>query len=311
MRLALFWMAVLWVAQASAQTPGEVIQDCDECPRVVVVPAGEFEMGTPTGAYEVNVESGEGPPINITIAKPFAIGETEVTIGQYRAFVEATGFEPGSGCQVILPGGGGTTDPEANWESPIQPRRARDSHPVACLDYEEMLAYTAWLSETTGNVYRLPSESEWEYAARAGTTAPRPWGGTTSFEGVSLSLTCEHANGYDVSAQKEYVFAWPYARCRDGYEDVAPVAQFQASAYGLYDMMGNLWERTTDCFTASYWGRPPDARVWVWEGGCPRRVVRGGGWYSRPTNIRPARRASGDPTIRGNDLGFRVVRELN
>ena len=301
---------LLFLFVAFAQTPGDIIQDCDDCPRMVVIGAGSFEMGTPTGAYEVNVESGEGPPIQITIRRPFAIGETEVTIGHYRAFVEASGFQVGTGCSVILPGGGGTKDPDANWEKPVQPKGARNTHPVACINYEEMIAYADWLTEMTGHTYRLPSESEWEYAARAGTTAPRPWGGTTSFEGVSLSLTCEHANGYDVAAQREYVFAWPYARCNDGYADVAPVASFQKNAWGLYDMMGNQWEMVQDCHTGSYWGRPPDERAWVWDGGCPRRVVRGGGWYSRPTNVRPARRASGDVNGRGNDLGFRLVREL-
>ncbi len=301
---------LLFPLTAFAQTPGDVIQDCDDCPRMVVINAGSFEMGTPTGAYEVNVESGEGPPIQITIRKAYAIGETEVTIGHYRAFVEATGFKTGPGCQVFLPGGGGTTDPDANWASPVQPRRATDNHPVSCINYQEMVTYADWLTEITGHTYRMPSESEWEYAARAGTTAPRPWGGSTSFEGVSLSLTCEHANGYDIAAQREYTFAWPYARCNDGYADVAPVASFQKSAWGLYDMMGNQWEMVEDCHTGSYWGRPPDERAWFWEGGCPRRVVRGGGWYSRPTNVRPARRASGDVNSRGNDLGFRLVREL-
>ncbi|MDG2320414.1 MAG: SUMF1/EgtB/PvdO family nonheme iron enzyme [Rhodospirillaceae bacterium] len=293
-----------------AQEPGDVIQDCDDCPRMVVVPAGSFVMGTAKGAYEVNVESGEGPPIRITIDQPYAIGETEVTIGHYRAFVEASGYDVGAGCHVILPGGGGTDDAEASWEKPVQPKRAQDHHPVACLSYAEMTAYADWLTETTEHRYRLPSESEWEFAARAGTTGPRPWGANNSFEGVSLSLTCEHANGYDGESQKDYTFTWPYARCNDGFADVALVASFQASAYGLYDMMGNLWERTEDCYTASYWGRPPDQRAWVWEGGCERRIVRGGGWYSRPTNIRPARRASGDPNMRGNDLGFRLVREM-
>ena len=302
---------MLFSFSALAQEPGNIIQDCETCPRMVVIGAGSFQMGTPIGAYEVNAESGEGPPIQIAIRKPYAIGETEVTIRHYRAFVEATHYQVGRGCNVILPGGGRAKDPQANWENPIQPWRARDDHPVSCVSYQEMVAYSDWLTSTTGHTYRMPSESEWEYAARAGTAAPRPWGGTTSFEGVSLSLTCEHANGYDVAAQREYVFAWPYARCNDGFPDVAPVASFQKSAYGLYDMMGNQRERVADCHTGSYWGRPPDERAWVWEGGCLWRVVRGGGWFSRPTDIRPARRSGVEMHSRGNDLGFRLVRELN
>ncbi|MEQ8734337.1 MAG: formylglycine-generating enzyme family protein [Rhodospirillaceae bacterium] len=304
--LAVFLLSL----SAQAQDAGAVLQDCEDCPRVVVIPAGQFEMGTPVGAYEVNVESGEGPPITITVPQAYAIGETEVTIGQFEAFVKATGYEAGKGCQVIGDGGGSIDDPEASWRKPVQPIRAKDTHPVSCIDYAASVAYADWLSQMTGQVYRLPTEAEWEYAARAGSTAPRPWGANNSFEGVSISLTCEHANAYDVESQKHYTFAWPYARCSDGYTDVSPVASFEKSAYGLYDMMGNLWERVQDCYTASYWGRPRDSSAWVWDGGCERRVVRGGGWYSRPTNVRPARRASGSVDGRGNDLGFRVVREL-
>lgn len=308
MRIMVAFLALTLSRFAIAQEPLTVLHDCEDCPRVVVIPAGKFVMGTPVGAYEVNEESGEGPPIRITITQPYAIGETEVTLGQFRAFIEATGYEVGDGCQVIKDGG--IDDPQASWRKPVQPKRAKDNHPVSCITYADSVAYTDWLSEVTGETYRLPSESEWEYAARAGSAAPRPWGANNSFEGVSISLTCEHANAYDVASQKEYTFRWPFARCSDGFADVAPVASFQPSAYGLYDMMGNLWERVSDCYTASYWGRPPDARAWVWEGGCERRVVRGGGWYSRPTNVRPARRASGNVDGRGNDLGFRVVREL-
>jgi formylglycine-generating enzyme len=307
-----FFVALIGLVVSSAalaQSPGTVLQDCADCPRVVVIPEGQFEMGTPVGAYEVNVESGEGPPIHITVERPYAIGETEVTIGQFRAFVGATGYDAGIGCQVVSDGG--VDDPDASWRTPVQPRRVKDTHPVACIDFVASVAYTEWLSEITGQNYRLPSEAEWEYAARAGSAAPRPWGANNSFEGVSISLTCEHANAYDVESQKKYTFAWPYARCSDGVADVAPVASFAKSEYGLYDMMGNLWERVQDCYTASYWGRPRDARAWVWDGGCERRVVRGGGWYSRPTNVRPARRASSSVEGRGNDLGFRVVRELD
>lgn len=309
MRTMIGLIAAVVATSVSAQMPGEILQDCEDCPRVVIIPAGKFTMGTPVGAYEVDEESGEGPPIRITITKPYAIGETEVTIRQFKAFVKATGYDAGTGCDVIRDGG--FKDPEANWRKPVQPKRAKDNHPVACIDFAASVAYADWLTEVTGHRYRLPSESEWEYAARAGTTAPRPWGANNSFEGVSLSLTCEYANAYDGESQKDYTFPWPYARCNDGFADVAPVASFAPSAYGLYDMMGNLWERVQDCYTASYWGRPQDETAWEWVGGCERRVVRGGGWYSRPTNVRPARRASGSMEGRGNDLGFRVVRDLN
>lgn len=294
---------------AAAQTAGETFSDCDDCPQMVVISTGSFEMGTPLGAYEVHEESGEGPPINVTIRRAFALGKTEVTIGQFKAFTKATGYEPETGCTSWDEGW--TPDPEGSWQKPGQPRRPRDKHPVSCVSFADASAYVSWLAEATEKPYRLPSESEWEFAARAGTTWPRPWGANNSFEGVSISLTCEHGNVYDVDSQKVFTLPWPYARCRDGFADVAPVASFQASAYGLHDMIGNMWEWTADCFTASYWGRPPDERAWVWEGGCERRVIRGGSWISRPANSRPARREDAPAEGRGNDLGFRVARDLN
>jgi formylglycine-generating enzyme required for sulfatase activity len=303
--LLLCWAA----APLAAQAPGETFSDCDVCPEMVVLPSGSFEMGTPLGAYEVHEESGEGPPIQVTIRRPFALGKTEVTIGQFQAFVDATGYEVPSGCTVWDKGW--IRDAQASWRRPGQPRRPKATHPVSCVNFADALAYAAWLAEVTDRPYRLPSESEWEFAARAGTTWPRPWGANNSFEGVSISLTCEHANVYDVDSQKAFILPWPYARCRDGYADVAPVASFQANAYGVHDMIGNVWEFTADCFTASYWGRPPDERAWVWEGGCERRVIRGGAWISRPANARPARREDAAAETRGNDLGFRVARDLN
>ena len=307
MRLGLL-LAVSMPVLAFPQDPGDVIQDCAVCPPLVVIPAGQFEMGTPVGAYEVHVESGEGPPIRITIDRPFAMGQTEVTIDQFRAFVEATGYETEPGC--LAWDGGWATDPEASWERPGQPAKPSGKHPVACVDFAAARAYASWLAEATSLPYRLPSEAEWEWAARDGTTWPRPWGANNSFEGVSISLTCEHANVYDITTQKDYILPWPYARCTDGASDVAPVGSYQKSRFGLYDMMGNLWEWTGDCFTASYWGRPPDARPWVWQGGCERRVIRGGAWISRPANVRPARREDAPAEARGNDLGFRVARDL-
>ncbi len=298
----------LTIAPVFAQAPGETFADCKDCPEMVVIPAGSFEMGTPLGAYEVHEESGEGPPIQVTIRKPFALAKTETTIGQFQAFVAATGYEVEPGCTAWDEGW--TADAAASWRRPGQPRRPAANHPVSCVSFADVQAYLAWLNATTGQPYRLPSESEWEFAARAGTTWPRPWGANNSFEGVSISLTCEHANVYDVDSQKEFTLPWPYARCRDGFADVAPVASFQANAYGVHDMIGNLWEFAADCFTASYWGRPPDERAWVWEGGCERRVIRGGAWISRPANARPARREDAPVDARGNDLGFRVARDL-
>ncbi|MBT4739580.1 MAG: SUMF1/EgtB/PvdO family nonheme iron enzyme, partial [Rhodospirillaceae bacterium] len=114
MKTVIGLVAFFFATSASGQEPGVVIQDCDDCPRMVVIPAGDFVMGTPVGAYEVNEESGEGPPIRVSIRSAFAIGETEVTIGQFRAFVDATGYDAGVGCNVIQ--GGNTEDSKASWQ---------------------------------------------------------------------------------------------------------------------------------------------------------------------------------------------------
>jgi formylglycine-generating enzyme required for sulfatase activity len=258
---------------------------------MVVIQAGSFEMGTPAGAYEVDEASGEGPPIPIDLRRSFALGRTEVTRAQFADFTAATGHELTSDCQPTE-----ATSPD---------------HPMSCVKFEDAAAYIQWLATETKQPYRLPSESEWEYAARAGTTWPRPWGANNSFEGVSISLSCDHANVYDTSAQAQHSLPWPYARCNDQFPEVAPVGSFPANAYRLHDMIGNLREWTADCFTASYWGRPADERPWTWSGGCEQRVVRGGGWRSRPTDARPARRQGENVTTAANDLGFRVARDLS
>lgn len=304
----LLWAALIFPAMAIAQTK-QTFSDCADCPTMVRIEPGRFQMGTPVGAYEVHVESGEGPPIQIEIRKPYALSTTEITRGQFGAFVKATGYQTAGPCYVIHDGP--NPDPDSSWRSPKQPAKPKDDHPVACVNFADARAYAAWLAKESGQPYRLPSEAEWEYAARAGTTTPRPWGANNSFEGVSISLTCDNANVYDITTQQVHRFRWPYARCTDGFVDVAPVASFPANAFGVHDMIGNLWEWTADCFTASYWGRPPDERPWVWEGGCERGVIRGGAWISRPANNRPARREDADRTSRANDLGFRVARDID
>ncbi len=288
--MRLLAVLILVYGQTEARA-AERFQDCDFCPQMVVVRADSYQMGTPLGAYEVDAASGEGPPIRITIGRAFALSRAEVTVAQFQRFTAATGHRRNERCAPASPPSAG--------------------HPVSCVNFADALAYSQWLASETGQSYRLPSESEWEFAARAGTPWPRPWGANNSFEGVSISLTCDHANVYDIAAQAIYPRSWPYARCDDGFAAIAPVASFPANDYGLHDMVGNVREWTADCFTASYWGRPPDERAWTWGGGCEQRVVRGGGWLSRPTDARPARRHGVPATARNPDLGFRVARELS
>jgi formylglycine-generating enzyme required for sulfatase activity len=178
------------------------------------------------------------------------------------------------------------------------------NHPVVCVNWNDAKAYVRWLSQKTGKTYRLPTEAEWEYAARAGTSAPRYWGHDNS-------SGCRNANLADFSAasalnwdknNQQQVF-----QCTDGYVYTAPVAQFQANAFGLNDMLGNVWEWTEDCYNTSYNGAPTTGSAWL-TGDCSRRVSRGGSWYVNPWLVRAASRDRVTASYRSNHLGFRVSR---
>ena len=284
--------------------PGTVIHDCRQCPELVVVPAGRFKMGTPLGTKEIDLARGEGPQVDITIPRPFAVGRTEVTHGQFKAFVAATDHQVAIGCRVWSDQIGFNNDAEASWLNRRQPARLRNAHPVGCVSWNDAQAYTRWLSEITGKRYRLLSEAEWEYAARAGTQTSRFWGDASN-------QACRWANTFDQTSARAYPFPWYPVTCSDGHADLAPVAQFEPNAFGLYDMIGNVWEWTEDCFAPTHIGRPKDGSPWVWELGCERRTVRGGGWLSAPQRNRIAWPGRDPADLRNTQFGFRVARDLS
>jgi formylglycine-generating enzyme required for sulfatase activity len=179
---------------------------------------------------------------------------------------------------------------------------------VIHVNYDQAVGYAEWLSDKTGKKYRLLSEAEWEYAARGGSDKAQFWGS-------SPDRACQFANAYDVQGKARYDFAkkhnmdWPNFSCDDGYPDTAPVGSFKPNAFGLYDMLGNVWEWVEDCYNKSYDGAPTDGRTWA-TGDCSRRVFRGGSWYSKPARVRSAGRLGFEPTIRNFNVGFRVARTL-
>jgi formylglycine-generating enzyme required for sulfatase activity len=311
------WLVLALMVSAAAHAaeddpvkvnPGTTtFRDCPLCPEMVVVPAGKFVMGTPGGAEESEPDTGETLTLAVTIARPFALGRTEITYKQYAEFIRDADYTPAPGCRIW--NDRWVVDAKADWRSPRQPRNPKDDHAAVCVSFADAQAYAAWLSQKTGKAYRLPSESEWEYAVRAGNTAPRFFG-VNSFEGVSISLACEYANVFDVTGQAAFPLPVPYARCKDNYDDVALVAAFKPNAFGLYDMIGNVWEWVGDCYTGSYWGRPPDGSAWTWQGGCEERGLRGGAWSSRPAHARSAKRWSAPADYRSSDVGFRIARDL-
>ena len=307
-------LSVLSVGLASAAEDATVVakaakimRDCSTCPEIVVVPAGKFMMGTPGGSDEFDEDTGESPQIQINIEKAFGLGKTEVTTAQYGDFVRESGYQPSPGCRLW--NDRWIADPKSDWRGDGLRKSPKPTFPVTCVNWNDAKAYAAWLSKKTGKAYRLPSESEWEYAVRAGTTTPRYFG-MNSFEGVSISLACDNANVYDVTSQASYPFPYPYARCKDNVADLATVGSFKPNAFGLYDMIGNVSEWVEDCYTGSYWGRPLDQRAWVWQGGCETRGLRGGAWTSRPADARSAKRFNAAADTRTTYIGFRIARDV-
>ncbi|MGQ0430587.1 MAG: formylglycine-generating enzyme family protein [Gammaproteobacteria bacterium] len=299
-------------APAFAQAPPAVApapaRDCEACPQLALVPPGQFRMGSAPDAPELDRATGESPALALSFARPFLVSKHEITVAEFRRYVEATGAEPAPGCRVWL-GGQWLEDRERSWRDPGFALPPRDDEPVVCINWDDAHAYAEWLSQQAGKRYRLPSEAEWEYVARGGTSFPRYWGEQDSREDVTLSLACDHANVYDASAVDALALPWPNARCSDRAATLAPVAQYQPNAFGIHDIIGNAREWVMDCYTASYLGRPEDARAWTWQGGCERRGVRGGSWASRPRDARAPARDAELASHRQSDLGFRVARD--
>lgn len=308
-------IALIVVARlASAQQAGlpalPAAADCPACPELALVPPGRSLMGSAPDAPEIDASTGESPTVAIAFTRPFHVSRREITVGEFRRYVEATGAEPAPGCRVWL-GGQWVLERDRSWRDPGFAQPPQDAEPVVCVNWDDARAYAEWLSKESGKRYRLPSEAEWEYVARGGTSFPRFWGERDSSESAVLSLACDFANVYDSSAVDVYRFPWPNARCSDRVAALAPAGQYKPNAFGAFDIIGNAREWVMDCYTASYAGRPEDARAWTWQGGCEMKGVRGGSWASRPRDARAAARDAAPTALRQSDLGFRVVRDYD
>jgi len=274
--------------------PGDTFKDCDACPEMVVIPAGSFMMGDLDGGGEDN----EKPVHGVTIPQPIAVGVYEVTRGEFARFVSETDHDAGAECW-IYDGSDWATGIGQSWRDPKF--RQTDRDPVVCINWKDAQAYVSWLSRATGNSYRLLSEAEWEYAARAGTRT-RYWYGDDN----DASQLCSYGNG----AGRETGFSWKNDACGDGHAHTAPVGTFRANKFGLHDMHGNVWEWAEDCWHENYAGAPMDGRAWTSGGVCGRRVLRGGSWGLDPWDLRAANRDGYDDEDRDADVGFRVARTL-
>jgi formylglycine-generating enzyme required for sulfatase activity len=237
--------------------PGEVLRDCPDCGELVVVPIGEFEMGGNDAPYEKPVHK-------VTIAKPFAIGRREVTFDEWDACVSA------GGCKY--------NPDDRGW--------GRSKRPVIDVSWDDAQAFVSWLSQKTAKRYRLPTEAEWEYAARAGTPTNFSWG---------RDVGANNANCEDCTA--------PPAR------RTVPTGSFRPNGFGLYDTSGNVAEWVQDCWNDTYRNAPKDGSAWT-TGQCGQRVLRGGSFSSRSNLIRSSSRFRYDRDVRYYANGFRVLREL-
>lgn len=253
--------------------PGKPFKDCADCPEMLVVPAGSFLMGSPES--EEGHSAHEGPQHRVTFAKPFALGRYEVTFAEWDTCVAA------GGCNGYSP----------DFQGP------RGRLPVTNVSWQDANAYVVWLSKKTGKAYRLPSEGEWEYAARAGTMTPfalPPANGSIGIGGRSLA-NCDGCGS-----------RW------DG-KSPAPVGSFPANAWGFHDLHGNVLEWVEDHWHDSYWGAPNNGSAWRGEGGensTGYRVIRGGSWYDNLRYLRAAHRDASELKFRYYDRGFRAAQTL-
>ena len=278
MALCMLWLAMPAVA---AMEPGARFKDCAVCPEMVVIPRGDFTMGS--APDEVGRAETEGPAHRASIRRFLAIGMYEVSFAEWDACV-ADG-----GCDARRPD-------DQGW--------GRGRRPAIDVSWNDAKVYLAWLSARAGTLYRLLSETEWEYAARAGGTGARAWDEATD-------RACTHANVADRHG------------CDDGHATTAPVGSYTANRFGLHDMIGNVSEWVEDCWYLGYAGVPADGAArtpsrgghpmeptaHLSPGSCNERGHRGGAWDSGPHDTRSASRAGAHKTTRAPTIGLRVVRQ--
>jgi formylglycine-generating enzyme required for sulfatase activity len=294
-------MQPLSASEECALKPRDVFRECENCPEMVMVPAGEVLMGSDRDDIDGGIAAAnEGPQHKAVIKQPIAVGRFEVTRDQYAAFVTSSGYKTGDHCVTFE-----NNKPEQRADrSFLNPGYAQDgNHPAVCVSWVNAKAYVDWLSRSTGKSYRLLSEAEFEYAARAG-------GHSRYGYGNDPGDLCKFANGADQSAKAAGLPAnAPYMNCKDGYPFTAPVGSFAGNAFGLFDLIGNVWEWTEDCFYGDYATARLESASRSTEV-CGSRTLRGGDWFSTEQSLRPAVRAKADPDAHNDDIGFRVVRTL-
>ena len=289
--------------------------------KLVLIPPGEFQMGStredvdqvfkewkkayPKAVRDFWIED-ELPQHPVRITRPFYLGAYEVTVGQFRKFVQETGYR--TEAETDGKGGWGYNaqedkleqSPKYTWRNPGF--RQTDDHPVVNVSWNDAQAFCRWLSRKEGVTYRLPTEAQWEYACRAGTT-------TWWYHGNNAEGLAQVANVADQAAKQKFSNRTTIS-ANDGFVFTAPVGQFRANGFGLYDMHGNVWEWCEDWYDAKFYSRSPLEDPVNNHHQGKYRVLRGGSWYSHPLSTRSANREGGVPEYRLNNIGFRVARAV-
>ena len=267
------------ISNANA-APDKLIKDCSECPTLVTIPSGAIDYRVPPGI--IGRAHNAGWYTRISFTREFAIGTFEVTNGQWHACIE------GGGCDQL------------DYDTTVN-----QHHPVTKVNWHQAKRYAQWLSKKTNYNYRLPSNTEWEYSARAGR-------GMNRYFNIAPKNVCEHGNVYDQTAETTLAYNLDMLPCDDGQAGLAAVGHFKPNAFGLYDTIGNAFEWIEDCaspgnFDAS--GLPVNGAAWF-EGDCTLRGYRGSSWLTNePTYLVESDRFR-DLTSGEEDLGFRVVRDI-
>lgn len=286
---------------AAANLPAEKIIELGSGVNLemVLVPSGSFIMGDNAGLDD------EKPAHRVTITKPFYMGKHEVTVGQFRQFIEATNYvtdaEQGTGFDGAFGWNHETAEfemrDEYSWRTTGFPQR--DNHPVVNVSWNDVAEFCRWLDRKEGLTVRLPTEAEWEYACRAGTT-------TDYFPGNEIENVAQVGNVADAAFAEQFPALEGAVKANDGHAYTAPVGSFEPNAFGLFDMHGNVWEWCADCFAVDYYAQSPaDNPTGPISG--EERVYRGGGWFNCARGFRSSSRSGDRPENRHLTLGFRIV----
>jgi len=292
-------------------SPGQTVQDNfldihGNGPELSIIPIGSFSMGS--SADEEGHRDSEEPQRQIRIKTGFALSRTEVTVGQFAAFVKANTYISDAeriGTANIYDETTGRIIErhQMTWREDYRGQRANQNLPVVNVSWNDAHAYAVWLAQRTGKLYRLPSEAEFEYALRATTQSRYPWGDRFPSK-VIANIT---GDGDRSPSKRSWSKAFPHYN--DGYWGPAPVNTYPANSFSLYDMEGNVSEWVDDCWHDNYVRAPQDSQAWI-NLGCDRRVIRGGSWGSAPDEVRSAARTSAPVDTRSARVGFRVARDL-